>query len=343
VTHILTRFTTGHLSHAVKTGVAAVVCLYVATLFKLPQGSWAAISAMIVLQSNVGATVNASLNRFAGTAIGAVLGGLCVMLWGQHVWAFGAAATLTVWSCTSLGLRDSSRLASATVALVMLTSSAGSPWVVALHRFLEVALGILVALLMTLLLWPARARDDLGRARAEALRGLEALYQAVVQRYHGGAAPALGALTEQVNEAFRGYDELVKQAMYEPGMAHLGQEELTAVRAHLTQLWQAIEALELATRDGHTDTYHRRFEPELSHLLSEISVAFQRLAANVTPVHSAFASTAVEQAVAAVDAKVIALRTSGASTGYSLEEVARFYAFLFSVKSLVKALAGPGT
>src|SRR5215813_2964071 len=230
MTHILTRFTTGYLSHAVKTGVAAVVCLYVAALFKLPQGHWAAISAMIVLQSSVGATVNAVVNRFAGTAIGAMLGGLFVMLWGRHVWAFGAAATLTVWSCTSLGLQDSSRLASATVALVMLASRAGSPWVVALHRFLEVALGILVALLMTLLLWPARARDDLGRARAEALRGLEALYQAVVQRYYGGAAPALAALTEQVNEAFRGYDELVKQAMYEPGMTHLGQEELTGGR-----------------------------------------------------------------------------------------------------------------
>jgi len=35
----------------------------------------------------------------------------------------------------------------------------------------------------------------------------------------------------------------------------------------------------------------------------------------------------------------VCLRTSGASTGYSLEEVARFYAFLVSVKSLVKALA----
>jgi uncharacterized membrane protein YccC len=49
----------GHLRHAVKTGVAAVACLYIAALFQLPQGYWAAISAMIVLQSNVGATVNA--------------------------------------------------------------------------------------------------------------------------------------------------------------------------------------------------------------------------------------------------------------------------------------------
>src|SRR5262245_50258135 len=38
------------------------------------------------------------------------------------------------------------------------------------------------------------------------------------------SGPRAGALTEQVNEAFRGYDELVKQAMYEPGMTHLGQE-----------------------------------------------------------------------------------------------------------------------
>ena len=343
MTHILTRFTTGHLSHAVKTGVAAVICLYVATLFKLPQGHWAAISAMIVLQSNVGATVKASVNRFAGTAIGAVLGGLCVTLWGRHVWAFGAAATLTVWSCTSLGLQDSARLASATVALVMLTSSAGSPWVMALNRFLEIALGILVALLMTLLLWPTRARDALQRARAEALRGLEALYEAVVQRYCGGAAPALDALIEQVNAAFRGYDELVKQATYEPGVAQPDQEELTAVRAQLTQLWQTIEALELATRDGHTDTYHRRCEPELGHLLRAISAAFQRRADNITRGRSTVASTDVDHAVAAVDDKVTALRTSGASRDYCLEEVARFYAFLIGVKSLVKALKGSVT
>jgi uncharacterized membrane protein YgaE (UPF0421/DUF939 family) len=189
---ILTRFNTGDLRHAVKTGVAAVVCLYLTDLLRLPQGYWAAVSAMIVLQSSVGATVNASLSRFAGTAIGAVLGGLFVKLWGSHVWALGAAATITVWLCAALGLRDSYRLASATVALVMLTSGAGSAGTVALHRFLEVALGILVALLITLLMWPSRARDDLRGVVAETLRRLEALYQAVVQRYRTGAAPALG-------------------------------------------------------------------------------------------------------------------------------------------------------
>jgi len=123
-------------------------------------------------------------------------------------------------------------------------------------------------------------------------------------------------------------------------VAQLDQDELTAVRAQLTQLWQTIEALELATRDSRTDTYHRRCEPELGHLLRAISAAFPRRADNVTLGRSAFASTDVDHALAAVDDKVTALRTSGASRDYSLEEVARFYAFLISVKSLVKALEG---
>jgi uncharacterized membrane protein YccC len=342
LTRILTRLTTGHLRHAVKTGVAAVACLYVTALFQLPQGYWAAISAMIVLQSSVGATVNASLNRFAGTAIGAVLGGLFAKLWGGNVWAFGAAATITVWLCASLGLRDSYRLASATVAIVMLTSRAGSPWAVALHRFLDIALGILVALLITLLMWPSRARDDLRRALAETLRCLEALYQAVVQRYCGGAAPSLGELTCQVNAALGRYDDLLKQAAYEPGVAELSHEGLTALREHLTQIWWAIEALELATRGGHNDTYHRRFEPELGQLLREISAAFHRLAKNVAMAHGAFDSTDLDGAVSALDDKATAIRTSGVSMSYSLEEVSRFYAFLISVKSLVKALEWTG-
>ena len=48
------------------------------------------------------------------------------------------------------------------------------------------------------------------------------------------------------------------------------------------------------------------------------------------------------EAVSAVDDKATAIRTSGVSLSYSLEEVSRFYAFLISVKSLVKALEWTG-
>ena len=73
------------------------------------------------------------------------------MLWGNQLWAFGVAATITVLCCAVLRLDRSYRLACVTVAIVMLIKSAGPPWKIALHRFLEVALGIVVALAISAL------------------------------------------------------------------------------------------------------------------------------------------------------------------------------------------------
>ena len=56
--------------HAAKTGLAAVVSFYLARFLELPESYWAAISAIIVMYSDVSRTVKASGYRLVGTAIG---------------------------------------------------------------------------------------------------------------------------------------------------------------------------------------------------------------------------------------------------------------------------------
>ncbi|MGH9702415.1 MAG: FUSC family protein, partial [Candidatus Acidiferrales bacterium] len=53
------RYSAG-LKHATKTAIAAGSCVYLSQWLKIPEGYWAAITAIIVLQSNIGATLNAS-------------------------------------------------------------------------------------------------------------------------------------------------------------------------------------------------------------------------------------------------------------------------------------------
>ena len=77
--------TAENAKQAIKTAIAGVVAMYMTQLFRLPEGYWAAISALIVMQSNVGATLSASRTRLAGTAVGAVVGGVFVALWGANV------------------------------------------------------------------------------------------------------------------------------------------------------------------------------------------------------------------------------------------------------------------
>ena len=78
-------------------------------------------------------------------------------------------------------------------------------------------------------------------------------------------------------------------------------ESLTAVIAHLTLIWQAIEAPELATRGSQCDTYHQHFEPELGQMLSAISAAFHRLAETLAMPHFAFEPMDLARAMSAVD------------------------------------------
>ena len=141
--------TSAHVIQALKTGIAAVASIYIADLVHLPQSYWAAISAIVVMQSDVETTVGVSRDRLIGTAIGAFLGALFVpFAMGRLLW-FGIAIAVTVIICHFLNLEQSYRLACVTVAIVMVISPANHPWPVALHRFLEVALGIVVALIVT--------------------------------------------------------------------------------------------------------------------------------------------------------------------------------------------------
>ncbi len=143
--------TFNRLAQAIKIGLAGVAALYLAELLRLPQSYWAAISAFVVMGTDVGTTVQASRDRLIGTALGAVGGAVFVLLFGSHLWSFGLAATVIVLLCAALGLDQSYRLACVTMTIVMLIHTGGSPWSIAWRRFLEVALGIMVALLISAL------------------------------------------------------------------------------------------------------------------------------------------------------------------------------------------------
>ena len=154
---------------AIKTAVAGVISLYITDLFRLPQGYWAAITALIVMQSNVGATLNASRTRLAGTAVGAVVGGLFAATFGMNMLGFALAVSIAFFVCDLLRLADSQRLATVTVAIIILIGHTSSAWIIALHRFTEVALGILVALVVSLTLWPNHARRTVRQGVASTL------------------------------------------------------------------------------------------------------------------------------------------------------------------------------
>ena len=146
-----------HIVQATKTGLAAALAMYLARFLGLPESYWAAISAIIVMYSDLSRTLKASGYRLLGTAIGVTIGAAFAALFGVKLWAFGVAVGVTLLVCGFLGLAEAARLAGVAVAIVMLASHPGRPWTAALHRFLEVSFGIVIAVAFSAFRWPLPA------------------------------------------------------------------------------------------------------------------------------------------------------------------------------------------
>ena len=146
------------LVDSARTAVATLVSLLLARALKFPEYYWAPISTIVILQSAV-QPIQGAWQRFVGTALGAALGAAIATYVGRTavIYAIGIfvcgilAAASRSWSAY--------RVAAITFSIVVLISR-GPAWVFAWHRFLEVSLGIAVALITLLVSQPTRQKAN---------------------------------------------------------------------------------------------------------------------------------------------------------------------------------------
>jgi uncharacterized membrane protein YgaE (UPF0421/DUF939 family) len=143
------------LLNATRTTVAAVSSLLLARTLRLPEYYWAPISAIVIIESTI-PPKTVAWQRFAGTALGAALGALIATFFPSNALVYAAAIFLCGALCALLRVRSAYRFAAITLSIILLIAHQRPAWIVASHRFVEVSLGIAVALGVAQL-WPSRA------------------------------------------------------------------------------------------------------------------------------------------------------------------------------------------
>jgi len=145
--------------HAIRTAVAATISVMIARVVGMPEAYWAAIATLVVMQSTLGATLTLSLKRIVATAVGASLGAIGSKCFGSNLVAFAIAIFLLGLLSSVFRLEKTAyRYAGITLAIIVLIPRTNPAWIVALHRFIEVSVGILVALAMVAF-WPEQERS----------------------------------------------------------------------------------------------------------------------------------------------------------------------------------------
>ncbi len=149
------------LRHAVRVSVAVGVAFAVSSLLHLPQGYWAVFTAVIVVQTSIGATITASVERLMGTVVGGAVGVGAAYLKAQTVLEEGlilsGAIALLAFAAA---VRPSLRVAPITAAIVLVGGSSAHmpPLMAALWRVGEIFIGSAIGLAATVLIFPAPAR-----------------------------------------------------------------------------------------------------------------------------------------------------------------------------------------
>jgi uncharacterized membrane protein YgaE (UPF0421/DUF939 family) len=142
--------------HIGRTTLAAVISQWAAQSLHMPEPYWTTVTTIVVMQSTLGGAWKVSVKRFAGTALGAFMAGLIASYLPRGILVFAVTLFVTGLICLALRLdRTAYRFAGITEVIVMLVARERTARIIATHRFVEVSLGILVALIVTAA-WPER-------------------------------------------------------------------------------------------------------------------------------------------------------------------------------------------
>ncbi len=324
------------LIQAAKTALAAALCWWLALRFGLHDGYWGAISAIIVLQSNFGATITASRDRILGTLIGAALG-FSFSLFGVLPWNYILAVFAAMVICGLLGFRTSSRLAGVTITIVMLVQSS-SHKAIAFDRVLQVVLGILVALAVSTLVFPDRARLALRDGLAQEFLVLGAFFEAIIEGFRSSTPQNLPKLHEDALAMLRTNNQLLEAFRNEPSGGPGWREGISTLSQFGRSIFDTLVALELAVKNSAEDDYAQHLEPALGQLVSDIRTGFQYVASCVHNwrFHVPPQDLHLEDDIVRLEEQLTTLRPKGIA--YSQDEILRAYALQLHLKQIARLL-----
>jgi uncharacterized membrane protein YccC len=315
--------------------VAGFLAYVLAELLALPRAYWAVFSAIIIVQTSVGGSVRATIDRVIGTIGGAVAGGAVgYLLPHESALSRGVALVIALVPLTLVAaLRPNYRIAPLTAVIVLLTLDAQlGPLGSAFYRILEITLGSLVGLGVSLLLLPARAHQLVISAAATMLSHLADLLGDWLAVLAGsGDRRRITQLQDDIRAGMAQLEIVAGEARQER-RTHLTQFDPDPVVLNIFRLRNDVVMIGRAAAEPLPGPILAPLRQSLGQV-SQAAQRFLRTSADalrerkIPP-----ALDIVEQALAKFIATIEQLRREGATQALSADDIGRLYALEFALE-----------
>ena len=327
------------LGLGIRVTVAAMGALVIALAMGLKLPLWAVLTSLIVTQMSVGRSLKATRDYLIGTLGGAIYGATVAVLIPHS----GEGALLAVLVLAVLPLafvaaiNPSLNVATVTAIIVLLlpTMNHGNPLDSAIDRVLEVAVGALTGLMVSFLVLPSRAHNQVRARAAQALELMaSALNELLSGLTRGRDNDALHNLQDGIGAALVGLNATGAEAERERAARLSNGPDTGPLLRTVLRLRHDLVMIGRASVVPLPVDLQQRLAMPLMHVTETISEYLRRSAATLRTGNRSPAIGPMEAALDAYATEVAAVRRDGLTRGLPGDAIERFFALGFSLEQM---------
>jgi uncharacterized membrane protein YccC len=334
-----------HLRFCLRATVNAVLAFGLAHVLAVPMhGLWAVLTAVLVIQMSVGGSLKAAADYIIGTVCGAAYAtAVAALVPHSTMLAFAFVLALTVAPLAyAAGVKPAFRAAPVTAVLVLMVSTQlrETPIELAFDRSLGVALGGVVAVAVSLLVFPGRAHalglDEAGRV----LEHMAQVLPAVMAGFRAERGPLENVrLQDDIGEAVHAFAAVAGEAKPER-LVHLAAGPDPAVLARtLLRLRHDLVMIGRAAAAPLPDPVAARLAPVLTRIGAKAREHLLASASALTSRHAPPQAEPVDSALAAYLSELASIRADGLMDCLPASERERLFALGFMLQQLQQNLS----
>lgn len=238
--------------HSFKTALACSIGFIAIRLFNLPGSQWVVITIIIVMcgQLSVGSLLQKSYFRFLGTFAGCLIAALTIYFIGNSFFiaivTIGVSSFLFSYIATAKeNLIYTGTLGATTTAIIMLTPHADIG--LAIERFIEIAIGLIIATIVSQFVLPIHSRTHLKKSQSFTLQQLRELYiEMVINRHQKRSLETEHEMDEEVAKTLLKQRQLAKESVKEPLGIVFSPSRFTKTLYYEKEILRAINFMHLA-------------------------------------------------------------------------------------------------
>ena len=258
--------------------------------------------------------------------------------------ALGLGVGLTILVCAYfIHLHESFRMAGLTATIIILLSTQDDTFIdYAVFRFLEIGLGVVVALAFSLFVWPSRAGRHLKNGVVQVLHEEAALYSILLSCRISpdcDQQDETATLLALENARDKNHD-LLEEAKKEPS-GFSKQDHITISLFNFTErIAEHLLSMELAVHHDDLESLHGMVATEMDMLAQTTITVMTRVAMAISQERDPGPIDDLKRAIGNAEDGLARVRRQHVLPSYDLESVMRFFSYYYNMREIAVELTG---